>query len=255
MYLFNTLAQRAQYDLRVMAFGQLQARELAYFQSERSGNVTSLLVEDINVTEKFLRESIKEIVHYATLLTFAAVVFFDLNVVLALITFAAMPFIVVGGLVHHKYITRYYGRVRSANGKLASRVSDAVGGIMTIKTFLQENAEQSLMAEAAGEYKRANYVAVALSSLYHPAIRTCVAISYTIVVWLTSVWAIDGTNGMTLGDIALNHSLIQRILWPLTKFGELADEVSRSSAASQRIFAAIDTPPKLCDPTDPKEPK
>jgi ABC-type multidrug transport system fused ATPase/permease subunit len=94
LYLFNTLAQKIQHDLRTTAFSKLQRRELAYFESERSGNVVASLTEDVNQTERFLRESLNEMSQYVTLIVFACVVLFSENAIIAVIALGAIPVVI-----------------------------------------------------------------------------------------------------------------------------------------------------------------
>lgn len=61
--------------------------------------------------------------------------------------------------------------MREANGKLASRINDSVGGIQVIKAFASEQYEADRVIEASKIYKKANYSAVAWSSAYVPSIR------------------------------------------------------------------------------------
>jgi len=58
---FMRLAQKVQHDLRLDAYNKLQSREIAYFEEQRTGNLMSMLNNDVNQLERFLNGSFKEI--------------------------------------------------------------------------------------------------------------------------------------------------------------------------------------------------
>ncbi|MDV7399880.1 ABC transporter transmembrane domain-containing protein, partial [Arthrospira platensis SPKY1] len=68
---FMRLAQRVQHDLRTDTYAQVQERELAFFEDQRTGNLLSILNDNINQLERFLNDSFNEIVQLVLLIIMA----------------------------------------------------------------------------------------------------------------------------------------------------------------------------------------
>ena len=70
------LAQRVQHDLRNQTYSKLQKKKLSFFESARTGNLLSILNDDINQLERFLNNSFNEILQIITLFIFAGYALF-----------------------------------------------------------------------------------------------------------------------------------------------------------------------------------
>ena len=66
-----------QHKLRIDAYDKMQAREIAYFEVQRTGNLLSILNNDVNELERFLNGSFNQILQLLVLLIFATVALFQ----------------------------------------------------------------------------------------------------------------------------------------------------------------------------------
>ncbi|MBI4231496.1 MAG: ABC transporter ATP-binding protein, partial [Planctomycetes bacterium] len=57
-------------------------------------------------------------------------------------------------------------------------------------------------------------------------------------------------NEITVGEYSLFMLMIQRLLWPLTRTGEILNDYERSRASAARIFSLLDTPSAIRDRPD-----
>lgn len=237
---FMQLAQRVQHDLRNKTYSKLQKKKLSFFESARTGNLLSILNDDINQLERFLNNSFNEILQLITLFIFAGYSLFERDWVLGLVGITPIPFILIGSFYYQRKISPYYKEVRESVGGLSSRLENNISGILVIKSFGTEKFEETRVDESSKEYLEANYKAIKLSALYVPIIRMFIALGLAATLALGAYWVIYQPGRFSLGGIAFFAMMIQRILWPVTRLGSIFDEFERAKASARRVFGLLD---------------
>ncbi len=242
---FKRLAQRVQHDLRVEAYDHLQHREIAFFERSRTGNLMSMLNDDINQLERFLNTGFNDLLQLGVLVIFASLSLFAVSPWLAIVGISAIPFIIIGSFFYQRLIAPRYARMREAVGDLASRLENNLSGIMVIKSFSAEAYEKSRVAQSSEAYRQSNLSAIQLNAAYVPVIRLFIALGFAGCMLLGSFWYIRGEAGLTLGGLTFFGMMIQRLLWPMTRLGVIFDEYERARASARRVFGLMDSPNPL----------
>lgn len=238
---FKKLAQQVQHDLRIEVYDHLQNREVAYFETSRTGNLMAILNDDINQLERFLNTGFNDLLQLGILVVFGSISLFTISPILALIGISAIPFIIFGSFFYQRLIAPRYTRMREAVGSLASRLENNISGIMVIKSFSAEKFEKARVEESSEEYKAANISAIFLNAAYVPVIRMFVALGFAGCMLLGSYWFLEGIGGLTLGALTFFGMMIQRLLWPMTRLGNIFDEFERARASIRRVFELKDS--------------
>lgn len=244
-YGFMTLAQKVQHNLRMDAYKHLQGREVAYFETQRTGNIMAILNDDINQLERFLNDSFNQIVQLFTLYVFAALTMGITSWKLMLISLFPIPLILIGSFFYQRRIGPFYQTIRETVGALGSRLENNISGIMVIKSFTAEDYESSRLEEVSEDYKRANHRAIQWNAAYIPIIRMVIAMGFAVGMFVGIYWVMTGQEGMTAGALTFFAMMIQRILWPITRLGKVVDEYERAKASARRVFGLMDSPNQL----------
>ncbi|MCP4295589.1 MAG: ABC transporter ATP-binding protein [Proteobacteria bacterium] len=251
-YGFMTLAQKTQHQLRVEAYEHIQSREIEFFENHRMGETMAMLNDDVNQLERFLNTGFNELLQLAVLFLFSGYILLATSWQLAIVGIIPIPIVLWGSLFYQRLISPKYEGIRTAVGRLSSRLENNIAGIMVIKSFTAEKFETGRVEQASNDYQEANYKAIVYSSVYVPLIRMAVAIGFGGVLLLGSYWILVGTDYITVGELVLFSMLIQRLLWPLTRLGVTLDEYERAKASAKRTFGLLETPSKIVDPGTPK---
>ncbi len=248
-YGFMTLAQDTQHRLRLDAYETMQSREMRFFEERRLGRTLSMLNDDVNQLERFLNTALSDIVQLVVLVIFASWALLARSTELAIVGLVPVPFIIYGSLRFSKALEPRYAKVRVAVGELASRLENNIAGILVIKGFTAEASERERVRSASDEYRRVNYSAIRLSTVFVPLIRMVIALGFAASLVLATWWAAAGD--IEASTIVLFGMMIQRLLWPLTRLGTTFDEYQRASASAKRVFSLLDTPSRVRDPEAP----
>jgi ATP-binding cassette, subfamily B, bacterial len=238
--LWRNLSQKIQHNLRLDAYGHIQELDLAYFENQSTGNLMSILGDDVNQLERFLDVGANEIIQVLTNAIVIGGVFFVLAPTLAWWSMVPIPIIIIGSIWFQKTLAPYYSNVREKVGLLNSRLANNLGGITTIKSFTTEAYELDRVRLDSEAYRQSNRRAIKVSAAFVPLIRMAVLFSFTMTLLLGGIAAVKGELGV--GTYSILIYLTQRLLWPLTRLGETLDLYQRGMASTNRVMDLLDTP-------------
>ena len=237
---WRQLAQDIQHDLRLDTYRHVQKLDMAYFETQRTGNLMSILNDDVNQMERFLNGGANQIIQVFCSSIMVSAVFFALQPGIAIVALLPVPAILFGAFWFQSRLAPRYTAVREAAGDVSARLNNNLLGLATIKAFATESLEASHIEQASNQYRSANAQAIRISSAITPVIRMAILSGFTATLlyggWLT----LHGE--LAVGAYSVLVFLTQRLLWPLTGLAEVADMYQRSMAAIDRVMQLLDAP-------------
>lgn len=242
-YLFQVrwrnIAQGIQHGLRVDGYAHLQELELSYFEDKSTGNLISILNDDVNQLERFLDGGANTLLQVSTTIVVIGAIFFSLNPVVAVFSFLPIPFILLGSFYYQRKIEPRYQEVREQAGLLSGLLNNNIQGMATIKSYTAEIFENERLKRRSLDYSKANSHAITLSSSFSPLIRMVVLMGFLFTLVLGGYYTTTGA--LEVGSYSVLVFMTQRLLWPLTSLGATFDLYQRAMASTRRIFTLIDT--------------
>jgi ATP-binding cassette subfamily B protein len=243
MVLWRNLSQDLQHAMRLDAYTHVQKLDLAYFEDRSTGNLVTILNDDVNQLERFLDGGANNLIHVATTLVVVGGVFFVVSPTIAFVAFTPIPAIVVGAFYFQRRAQPLYSQVRARVGLLGARLAANIAGITTIKSFATEAFEAERVRQDSAAYVAANRRAIAVSSAFIPIIRMAVLAGFIATFMLGGWMTLNGT--LNVGAYGVLVFLTQRLLWPLTDLAQTVDLYERAMASSRRILDLIATPVEI----------
>jgi len=239
LILWRNLAQDLQADLRQDAYETLQRQDLGFFESRSSGELVSILNDDVNQLERFLDGGANDFLQVFVTVFLVGSVFFYVAPSIAVVAILPIPVIIWGAFFFMRRATPLYAEVREQVGGLARRLANNIGGIATIKSFTSEAREAAALRAASDEYVAANRAAIKVSSAFVPLIRMAVLVGFLATFVLGGLSVLDGS--LNAGAYGMLVFLTQRLLWPLTRLAQTVDLYERAMASTRRILKLIGT--------------
>lgn len=231
---WRNLAQALQHDLRQDAYQHVQKLPLSFFENQSTGNLMSILNDDINQMERFLNSGANSIWQVLCSSLMIGTVFFALAPQLAMIALLPVPFILYGTFWFQKRLAPRYTQVRESAGVINGRLNNNLLGVATIKAFTAEEFEAKHIAAASQAYRASNAQAIALSAAITPVIRMAILAGFVTTLVYGGYLATTGAIGV--GSYSVLVYLTQRLLWPLTGLADIADLYQRSMASIDRVL-------------------
>ena len=246
-YLWRNLAQTTQHSLRIKAYSHLQKLDLAFFENDSSGRLLTVLNDDINQLERFLDHGANQILQLIITVVVIRGAMAIISPGVALLSFLPIPIILWGSINFQKKLAPKYREVRERAGDIAARLSNNLGGMLTIKSFATESWELEKIKNDSNAYRNSNRKAIKLSAAFIPLIRFAILFAFVAILLVGGLKAWRGE--MPIGTYSFLVFITQRLLWPLTTLGHTLDEYQRSMASTNRVLDLIDTPIKISSGT------
>jgi ATP-binding cassette subfamily B protein len=237
---WRNLAQSIQHDLRMDAYRHVQSLELSWFEQRRTGNLMSILSEDINQLERFLNGGANDLIQVLTSTLLVSGVFFVLAPEVAGLALLPVPLIIYGAFWFQSRLAQRYAKVRDNAGTLNARLNNNLLGIATIKAYAAEDYEAQRIEEVSRSYKESNGEAIRFSAAITPVSRMAILAGFTVTLLYGGFMALRGELGV--GSYSVLVYLTQRLLWPMTRLADMSDLYQRSMASVDRVMNLLETP-------------
>jgi ATP-binding cassette, subfamily B, bacterial len=245
--LWRNLAQAVQHELRIHTYGHMQQLEMAYFEDKNTGELLTVLNEDVNQLELFFDKGIADFIYSAVSVVLAGCIFFYLSPTVAVFAFFPVPLILFVAHIFQKRLGLLYANVRESAGALGARLGNNLIGISVIKSYTTEEYELEKLRKDSGAYKDAHTRSIAVSSAFIPVVRIAIACGFVSTIVLGGWYAIHGK--LAIGGYSILVAMTQRLLWPFIYLAKSMDVYKRSMASANRVFAVLDTPIGIVDGT------
>ncbi|WP_330630726.1 ABC transporter ATP-binding protein [Halocatena halophila] len=252
---WNSFAQTIQHDIRTDTYDNMQRLNMDFFADKQTGELMSVLSNDVNRLEKFLNEGMNSAFRLSVMVVGISVILLTLNWQLALIALFPVPLI---GLFTYKFVQAIqpkYADVRSSVGQVNSRLENNLGGIQVIKTTNTESYESDRVDGVSQEYFDANWDAIETRIKFFPGLRVIAGIGFVLTFVVGGYWVLTYQTTRTApwflsgrllpGEFVTFILYTQRFIWPMAQFGQIINMYQRAYASAARIFGLMDEPSRI----------
>lgn len=254
---WNAFAQNIQHDVRTDTYDKMQRLNMDFFADKQTGELMSVLSNDVNRLEKFLNDGMNSVFRLSVMVIGIGVILMVKNWQLALIALLPVPLIAVFTYKFVQTIQPKYAEVRSSVGQVNSRLENNLGGIQVIKTANTEGYESDRVDGVSQDYFDANWDAIETRIKFFPGLRVIAGIGFVLTFVVGGYWvftyqatgAAPGpfTGALTAGDFVVFILYTQRFIWPMAQFGQIINMYQRAYASSARIFGLMDEPSRIAE--------
>src|SRR5438552_11640748 len=150
--LMNRVAQKFIFTLRNRVYHKLQSQSLGYLQRQRTGDLLSRAIGDVDEIQMFIVNGIDVIIGegFVWCITVAIAMWMDWRV--ASIALAPLFLVYVLLKIFNKLIKPIYTAVRERAGDIATRLQENLSGVVVIKIFNREKQEAGRFEAATKAY-------------------------------------------------------------------------------------------------------
>jgi ATP-binding cassette subfamily B protein len=249
---WSVFAQRVQRSLRVDAYDALQEQELAYFTRRRTGDLMSVLNNDVNALQTFLEDGLSATVWILATVVGIGAILVGLNPTLTAVALLPIPVLGLFTLIFTRVVEPRYLAVREEIGDLNARLENSVSGIEVIKTQGAEGFETDRVRAASDSYLRASLAAIRVRITYFPGLNLISGVGFAITFLLGGLWVLGaaplGVAGtLTPGAFVTFVIYAQQFIWPIIRLGDVVDDYERAKTAGLRVDELLAREPTVSD--------
>jgi ABC-type multidrug transport system fused ATPase/permease subunit len=232
-----------EYDLRNRMYEHLHSLELAFFDSQQTGQLMSRATVDLQSVRFFLGYGLIFLLQSAITILIAAIVMFAVDPFLALVSLAPTPFVI--------WIAYRYGqRNRPASQEVQQRIAELtaeaeenIGGVRVVKAFAQEQRQLRRFSKAVARVFDQSMVSTRLRAFYSPFIGFLPQLGLAALLLVGGHQVMNGS--ISVGDFIAFYGYVLMLTGPMRWLGMALGMAQRAVASGARVFELLDRQPRL----------
>ena len=247
----NRVAQKFILDLRNRVYHKLQCQSLGYLQRQRTGDLMSRAMGDVDELQTFIVSGIDVIIGEGVLWVVTVTVVMLLDWRVATASLAPLLLVYVLLRIFNKRIAPIYRAARDRAGDVSTRLQENLSGVVVIKIFGREREEERRFRQTTEAYYGQQIRAINARSLFFPFARVVGFLSNVAMIGVGGYLILAG-KGFTLGKLLAFRAYWWRLFGPVQTLARVNDMVQRAIAAARRVFEVLDAPDELPDAPNAK---
>jgi ATP-binding cassette subfamily B protein/subfamily B ATP-binding cassette protein MsbA len=232
-------------DVRSALFRHLHELTLTFHNNYSVGRMMSRLIGDVGVLQEFITWSITGVARAVFLLLGIVIAMFSLSWQLTLITLLVAPLMV---LLTNYWRVRVRDAYRAARLRLSlinSYLNESISGIRVTQSFRRERQNFQHFDDLNSSFFDTNILAGRLTALFFPGVDFIGSLATALVVGVGG-WLVLG-DALTAGVLVAFVLYVERFFDPIRELAQRYNTFQATMAASERLFALLDTQPDLLD--------
>jgi ABC-type multidrug transport system fused ATPase/permease subunit len=239
IFVNNHFEQNVIYDIRSDLYRKIQRLPLNWFDSRRTGDIMTRVVEDVTAMERVLIDGIELGLVAAIQLLAVGVVMYLTDWQVALWATLPIPILIAGTWIYSKDARHRHRAERNATSALNSLLHDNIAGIRQIKSYSAEGEEHENFNRLSHRVRRATLYLMKWWAVYNPSMSFAGMLGYVLVLNFGATAIIAGR--MSPGEVFQFFLLLGLFYEPVTKLRQLNQMIFSSRAAGDRVFEILDS--------------
>ncbi|MFJ5291822.1 ABC transporter ATP-binding protein [Streptomyces sp. NPDC088348] len=232
--------ERVLYTLRLKIFAQLQRLGLDYYERELTGRIMTRMTTDVDALSTFLQTGL--VTAFVSVVTFFGilVVLFVLDVQLALVVFATLPFLAVATYFFRKKSVQAYELARERVSVVNADLQESVSGLRIVQAFRRESTGAGRFSGRSDHYRQARVRGQWLISVYFPFVQLLSSVAAASVLIVGSHRVEAGT--LTTGALVAYLLYIDLFFAPVQQLSQVFDGYQQATVSLKRIQELLTEP-------------
>jgi len=246
--LSGSMGFRTVYDVRAAIYKRLQELSLSFFDKHQTGAILTRVNQDTGELQRFLVDFLPLTMESIFMLIGVGTFLFILSWQLTIFIFIPIVATVLFLKKIFPNIRTYFHRFFQRRAKLSALVNDSISGMRVIKVFGQESVEMEKFAERSGDYRDAGVELTRKWSIYHPILHFFIWCG-VVIVWFGGGKLVF-LGKMSVGSVVAYSGYLMMFYRPVFMLTRMAQMITNSLAAAERVFDVIDTELEIKDEPD-----
>lgn len=232
-------------DMRRKAFDHLLRLSFRYYDEQKTGHLVGRIAKDLEDIGELAHHGPEDVFIAVMTLIASFVLMLFVNVPLALVTMAIVPFT---GWFTTRYggkMTRTWREIYSRVGAFNARLEETIGGIRVVKAFTNEDHERRLFANDNQAYRATKLEAYRIMALTHSSSYLSMRLTQLVVMVAGSYFVITGS--LTSGGFVAFLLLVNVFFRPIQQINQVIELYPRGIAGFKRYLELLATEPDIVD--------
>ena len=235
----NTFEQKVIFDIRSDLYQKIQRLPLQWFDTRRTGDIMTRVVEDVTNMERVLIDGVEQGLVAALQVLGIGIFLFFLNPTVAAWATLPVPLLAVGAWIYSTKGRDRYRNQRDAASDLNALLHDNISGVRQIKAYAAESVEHRRFNDFSNALQAATLRMMRWWAIYSPSMSFLRMIGYVLVLGFGGSAVMRGE--MTIGDFAKFLLFLSLFYEPIDRLNSLNQMLLSGRAAADRVFEILDS--------------
>ena len=237
-------------DIRNKLYAHIQSLSLGYFNRQKTGNITSIVINDVEHLQIALGATFQKLfVEPINVITFVSLLFI-ISWKLALIALIIIPLAGIAVIGIGKSIRRKSRRTQKKVADIMQILSETLSSIRIVKAFANEKNEVSKFSKESKNYFNLLLRRGRLDLLAGPITESFGVVIGVILLWYGGTEVLM-QRGLNPEDFIRFILILFSILGPIKQMGNVNLRIQTGYASAERIFSLLDTPKDIIERSNP----
>jgi len=238
-YFMTDVGQRVVQDLRNVLFRHILRQSAAFFSSQTTGRLLSRTTNDVAQIQNAVSETLGDLMRESLSIVGYAAVLLYTDARLALVCIPTAPLVVYPLVRLGQSVRRTTRRSQEALEQLTHVSAEAFTGHRIVKAFGAESRETDKFEQASRHLYRTNMRVTGALSVLPPLMEFMGGLAFVGALYYGSQEISSGR--LTPGDFVAFVAALFLMYAPAKKLSRVNANIQTALAASERIFAILDT--------------
>jgi ATP-binding cassette subfamily B protein len=244
-YLLNRTAYEILRLMRTDIFKHLQSLSLSFYDRYKVGRLMSIMTGDVNAISNLLSSGILQTAADAVILVGIIATLVTLNVKLSLISFALIPIIAVATQVLRSYIRNTFREWRRTSSITNGAIAEGIAGVRVTQAFCRQVENRRRFSDLSGAFRDAVIRSNRIISAFAPSMDLIANFGTALLLLIGGAMVLQGQT--TTGALVAFLAYITQFFTPIRDLSMRWNALQAAMAASERIFALLDTKAHVVD--------
>ncbi|WP_226665981.1 ABC transporter ATP-binding protein [Metabacillus litoralis] len=245
----NMLGQNVIYDIRRHLFTHVQSLSHRFFDQRSAGSILVRIMNDINSLQELFTSGVINLLMDFILLIGVVALLFTLSPELTLAIMVIVPIMFFISTSLRKKIRRSWQTVRLKQSKLNSHLNESIQGIRVTQSFTQEKENIEFFDGVNSENFQSWQNATKRNAMFTPMVELTNAIGTAILIAYGATLIANGS--ISIGTF-VSFAFYLGMFWePISRLGQVYNQLLMGMASSERIFEFIDEKPLVAELQNP----
>lgn len=241
-YWGHLVGVRMQADMRSELFKHLQKLPFKYFDDNKTGVIMSRMTNDLFEISELAHHGPEDVFLSLVTIVGAFIVLSFINVYLALIVFAFVPFIVIYVALMHKRMSKAFAEMRVVQGEINADIESAISGVRVSRAYNASAHESEKFEHGNKEFVRAKSKQYRVMGEFFSSATFFLDLLYFVVLLAGGLFFYFGK--IDAGEFAAFVLYISALIAPIRTLANIYEQIQNGATGFKRFCEIMDIEPE-----------
>lgn len=246
--MLQKIGQKVTHEIRLEVFSHIETLSTGQINDIPIGKLVTRATNDPGNISEMFTNTIVNLVRNFMMMLVVGIILFVINPLMALVTLAVLPLIVIATRIFQKYSRTSYRTVRNHISDMNAFLSENLSGIKVTQVFNQEAKKLEEFDTINNKLRKGYLREINAFAVYRPLIYFLSSLATVIAVYFGVKSVLTGA--ITAGLFISFYIYIGQFYEPIQQMADQFNALQNGFASAEKVFEILDMVPSVSDNAD-----